>query len=456
MSDINQCQCLTVEGTQCSRSVKAPMKYCYQHQDYDKPDLKPQEVQLQISVAELCKDLMNNTYKDELMNLARDLNLPVTDKTSKEELCKMLVKEAAKLKEPNKPRNNGSDDSICKQNIIKLPGSWNDYFQPINQKTQTGSFGNVMLVHKICGTKPEVEKFNELPCDTLFALKLFKNPLSAAELNRISCFIELSQSNGKRDPWPKTLVRYLDLYEFESPHEKKPYQGLLMNALEGVSLQTIIEEQRMPDIYQVTCWMQDILYALDFLHRNNIVHRDVHSGNIMITKNDNTAVLIDLDLMCMPKAKSAPSLCTGTAIAKSTAPDVWCHRDVKNALTHPDMLVKSDIWGTANAFLSSLAVNDSILTYNLNYAPKRADPCAPSKSALIENEVEYLTNQYVSDIKLASLLKAMLNADYRQRPSAAEAAKLLVECPKERKSFQMPPKKATTVDTSKYTFTYSD
>lgn len=34
---MSQCQCVTAKGTQCSRTAKSPTKYCYQHQDCQKP-----------------------------------------------------------------------------------------------------------------------------------------------------------------------------------------------------------------------------------------------------------------------------------------------------------------------------------------------------------------------------------------------------------------------------------
>lgn len=42
----------------------------------------------------LCKDLNDNLYKDELYKIASDLGLPVTNRLTKGELCKMISKYA--------------------------------------------------------------------------------------------------------------------------------------------------------------------------------------------------------------------------------------------------------------------------------------------------------------------------------------------------------------------------
>lgn len=54
--------------------------------------------------------------------------------------------------------------------------------------------------------------------------------------------------------------------------------------------------------------LKNVKNAILELHENNIIHTDIHSGNIMYSSKDDTCKLIDFDNSCFGKYKSKKSL----------------------------------------------------------------------------------------------------------------------------------------------------
>ncbi|MGN1317324.1 MAG: serine/threonine-protein kinase [Acutalibacteraceae bacterium] len=70
------------------------------------------------------------------------------------------------------------------------------------------------------------------------------------------------------------------------------YVLVLESYIEGETLANIIEKNELAP-QNTVAYMLDICNALNFLHKRNIVHRDVKPSNVIITP-ENKAVLIDL------------------------------------------------------------------------------------------------------------------------------------------------------------------
>ena len=87
------------------------------------------------------------------------------------------------------------------------------------------------------------------------------------------------------------IVKVLDLGEFED----RPF--LVMEHLEGGSLQARLGADGGLRIASGVCdWLRPIARALDFLHGNDLIHRDVKPGNILFDA-DGGAFLADFGLM---------------------------------------------------------------------------------------------------------------------------------------------------------------
>lgn len=319
-------------------------------------------------------------------------------------------------------------DALGLQQTTMQPksGSWQQYFTDVNEtkeegssKKQSGQFGDVVFV-----TRREESGSNVEGDKTVYALKLFKKPLTEEETLRLGLLLRFTQMSLKQGGgWPQSLVRYLQAYSFEV----EPKQALLMDFVDGLSMKTMIDEQRIiAPPQQWSCWMRDVFLALSFLHKNGITHRDVHPGNIIVRKNGIGAVLVDLDLMCSPQAGGlCRNFCFGPATTKSTAPDLWCLRDAMAAKAEPEQWYRSDIWGAANSFLSYLYSDDLILTRKLHYTQRDAS-CTRRAPPSIEQAVE--SSLWLVPESLRLLFAQMLSADWTKRPTADQALQVLGQC----------------------------
>lgn len=312
-----------------------------------------------------------------------------------------------------------------------ISGALTDYFIADGDTMSAGQFGDVMLVRGKDTGEP-------------FAIKTFRKTLKLEEmqrqLQRFSLILAFSRSFSETK-WPSTLVRYIEAFEFQQP---APEKALLMQRIDGVSLQKLIDERReVVPAAQWKCWMKDILDALVFLHSHGITHRDVHPGNIMIKTDGKSAVLIDLDLMCTPAhGQYCYLLCRGPALALSTAPDLWCNEDVVNAKNNPQVWYKSDVWATANAFLSYLTMQNGYLNSRVAYSDRRNENCAKVKDENVVRIVD-IALRLVQDEKLRNLLNKMLSPHEGERPTAAQASAQIENCTN-RSSFKMPPTRTQT------------
>ncbi|MFZ4813108.1 MAG: protein kinase domain-containing protein [Phototrophicaceae bacterium] len=78
----------------------------------------------------------------------------------------------------------------------------------------------------------------------------------------------------------------LPLYDFDGIHEP-PY--IVMRYLESGTLGDVLERGRLP-LGEVVYMMNQICSALDYAHRNGVVHRDIKPNNIMVDSDGNAFV----------------------------------------------------------------------------------------------------------------------------------------------------------------------
>jgi eukaryotic-like serine/threonine-protein kinase len=101
-------------------------------------------------------------------------------------------------------------------------------------------------------------------------------------------FYREAQSTGKLQH-PNIVIVH-DLGE----HEGNPF--LVMEFLEGVSLDTIIREERpLPLIEKLNLIIQGC-NGLQYAHERNVVHRDIKPGNLMVLNQSNTVKIVDFGI----------------------------------------------------------------------------------------------------------------------------------------------------------------
>ena len=111
----------------------------------------------------------------------------------------------------------------------------------------------------------------------------------------------LGHSEDARRQFRREAVILANLSHPHLPHVKDhfsiPGQGeyLVMAYIEGEDLEQILAQGQPIPVGQALEWMHQVLDALDYLHRRNVIHRDVKPANIKIT-SQGKAFLVDFGL----------------------------------------------------------------------------------------------------------------------------------------------------------------
>ncbi|GIW22915.1 MAG: hypothetical protein KatS3mg068_1922 [Candidatus Sericytochromatia bacterium] len=84
----------------------------------------------------------------------------------------------------------------------------------------------------------------------------------------------------------KNIVAVYDIIE------KNQDQYIIMEYLNGKTLEDILEQEKIIPIDRAIKYISDVCLALDYIHKRNIVHRDIKPSNIMILE-DGTAKVTD-------------------------------------------------------------------------------------------------------------------------------------------------------------------
>jgi eukaryotic-like serine/threonine-protein kinase len=84
------------------------------------------------------------------------------------------------------------------------------------------------------------------------------------------------------------LPRVTDCFSWDKKH------FLVMDFIDGRDLQQI-SDQALPPVRTLVSWIIQVLCTLEYIHGNNIIHRDVKPGNIKISSDDK-AYLVDFGI----------------------------------------------------------------------------------------------------------------------------------------------------------------
>ncbi|WP_168698970.1 Stk1 family PASTA domain-containing Ser/Thr kinase [Gordonia paraffinivorans] len=111
----------------------------------------------------------------------------------------------------------------------------------------------------------------DLARDPSFYLRFRREAQNAAKLNH------------------PTIVQVFDTGEAET--EDGPLPFIVMEFVDGETLRDILRSNGPIAPRQAMTWMADVAAAMDFSHRNGIVHRDMKPANVMIDKSGAVKVM---------------------------------------------------------------------------------------------------------------------------------------------------------------------
>ena len=140
------------------------------------------------------------------------------------------------------------------------------------------------------------------------------------ELNR-KVALKIPKASLLNDPDAKILPRLESegkiLAQLDHPNVvkvldagfKKNQPFIAMEFIEGENLENKIAREK-PSMSTMISWYSDLADALEYLHENDVTHRDIKDENIIIDKNGK-AILVDFGLAIsdgIPRVSSAPGI----------------------------------------------------------------------------------------------------------------------------------------------------
>lgn len=189
----------------------------------------------------------------------------------------------------------------------------------------------------------------------------------------------------------------LSLFDFKIEH--LPDSGwninILMDYANKGSIGEKIEDDGQIPVSKVRSWTIELLEALDFLHRNGIVHKRVFPHNILLTKSSDGSISVKLsDAAFQQSLHNLKDLYQGERAFTSSWSAYWVPAELGQDGKRSR---KTDVWDLGVVFLQMLFGLDAPLKYN---SPKDLSDALSCSEPLQE------------------MLRKFFKPDPRKRPSA--------------------------------------
>ncbi|MBE9005196.1 tetratricopeptide repeat protein [Fortiea sp. LEGE XX443] len=215
---------------------------------------------------------------------------------------------------------------------------------------------------------------------------------------------------GTHDRIPQLLAFFEENAEFYLVQEFIPGHDLSEELVSGTTLNQD----------QVILMLQEILEILEFVHQQNVIHRDVNPRNLLRRNLDSKLILIDFGAV----KQITTQVITPEGQTKSTV-----------AIGTPGYLPSEQAQGTPKFSSDIYAVGIIAIQALTGLSPEQLEKDAETNEIIWENQVKVLPD-------FAAFLNKMVCYDFRQRyPSATAALQAL-------KEINQPDTKTVSISTS--------
>lgn len=128
--------------------------------------------------------------------------------------------------------------------------------------------------------------------------------------------------------------------------------SILMEQANRGSLHEKLEDDGHIPVAKVRSWVIELLEALDFYHRNGVVHKRVHPKNILLKKSSNGSMSVNLaDAGFQHTLHRLQDLCRGGQTSSPPRSAFWIAAELSQ---DPGHTRKTDIWDLGVVFLQML------------------------------------------------------------------------------------------------------
>jgi translation initiation factor 2-alpha kinase 4 len=138
--------------------------------------------------------------------------------------------------------------------------------------------------------------------------------------------------------------------------------NILMEYANKGSLGEKLEDDGHITVAKVRSWTIELLEALDYLHRNGIVHKRVHPRNVLLKKSSTGSISVSLaDAGFQDTLHHMQNLCRGEQISTTSRSAFWVAAELAQDARRTR---KTDVWDLGIVFLQMLFGLDVPQKYN--------------------------------------------------------------------------------------------
>ncbi|GAB3353267.1 Stk1 family PASTA domain-containing Ser/Thr kinase [Modestobacter lapidis] len=277
------------------------------------------------------------------------------------------------------------------------------------------------------GGMAEVHRGRDLRLGREVAVKVLRNDLARDPSSQVRFRREAQAAASLNHP---AIVAVYDTGEDRTATGATPY--IVMEYVEGETLRDVLRREGRLSPERAMSLTADICAALDFSHRNGIVHRDVKPGNVMITPQGTVKVM---DFGIARAVSDSAATMTSTAAVIGTAQYLSPEQARGEGVD-----ARSDVY-SAGCLLYELATGTPPFTGDspvaVAYQHVREDPRTPSSinpgippeldSVLLKAMSKNPANRYQSAADMrADLLRAVAGQRVEATPVMSDAEKTTI------------------------------